>query len=91
VRFPFGGERTHVEPLTFGAEGGELTVREGERALPVLVAVEAEPLPRPERDEVERRIDETADVWRAWIRNHAYDGSWRDVVTRSALALKLLT
>ncbi len=91
VRFPFGGgEGTHVELLTFGAEDGAVTLRDGERALLALVAVEDEPLPRPERDEVERRIDETADAWRTWIRDHAYEGPWHDAVTRSALALKLL-
>jgi GH15 family glucan-1,4-alpha-glucosidase len=92
VRFPFGGgDRTHVELLTFGAEGGEMTVRDGQRALLALVAVQDEPRPRPERDEIERRLDETASAWRDWIRDHAYDGPWRDAVTRSALALKLLT
>ena len=92
VRFPFGGgERTHVELLTFGAEDGAVTVREGERALLALVAVEDGPLPRPERDEIDRRIDETAEAWRTWIRDHSYDGPWHDAVTRSALALKLLT
>ena len=92
VRFPFGGgEGTHVELLTFGAEDGAVTVREGECALLALVAVEDEPLPRPERDEIERRLDETAQAWRTWIRDHAYEGPWHDAVTRSALALKLLT
>jgi len=92
VRFPFGGgERTHFELLTFGAEGERVVVREGSRALLALVAVEDEPQPRPERDEIERRLDETAQAWRMWIRDHAYDGAWRDAVTRSALALKLLT
>jgi GH15 family glucan-1,4-alpha-glucosidase len=92
LRFPFGGsERTHVELLTFGAEDGGVTVRQGERALLALVAVEDEPLPRPERDEIEQRLDETAQAWRIWIRDHAYDGGWRDAVTRSALVLKLLT
>jgi GH15 family glucan-1,4-alpha-glucosidase len=92
VRFPFGGgDGTHVELLTFGAEGGEVTVRDGESALLVLVGVQDEPLPRPERDEAERRLDETAAAWRGWIRDHAYEGPWREAVTRSALALKLLT
>jgi GH15 family glucan-1,4-alpha-glucosidase len=56
VRFPFGGgDRTHVELLTFGAEGGEMTVRDGQRALLALVAVQDEPRPRPERDEIAPR------------------------------------
>jgi GH15 family glucan-1,4-alpha-glucosidase len=92
VRFPFGGgEQTHVDLLTFGADEGAVTVRDGERALFALVAVEDEPRPRPERDEIERRLDETAGAWRTWIRDHAYEGPWHDAVTRSALALKLLT
>jgi GH15 family glucan-1,4-alpha-glucosidase len=95
VRFPLGGgEATHVELLAFGAErapAGSLTVRDGDTALLALIGVEDEPLPRPEREEIERRIDETAGVWRTWIRDHSYDGPWRDAVTRSALALKLLT
>jgi len=92
VRFPFGGgERTHVELLAFGADDGRITVRDGERALLALVAVEDEPLPRPERDEIERRLDETVQAWRMWISDHAYEGAWREAVTRSALALKLLT
>jgi GH15 family glucan-1,4-alpha-glucosidase len=92
VRFPFGGgDRTHLELLTFGAQNEQATVRDGERALLVLVGVQDEPLPRPERDEAERRLDETAAAWRGWIRDHAYDGPWREAVTRSALVLKLLT
>jgi GH15 family glucan-1,4-alpha-glucosidase len=92
VRFPFGGgERTHLELLTFGAEGDRVIVREGSRALLALVAVEDEPLPRPGRDDIERRLDETVHAWRMWIRDHAYDGAWQDAVTRSALTLKLLT
>ena len=92
VRFPFGGgEQTHVDLLTFGADGSAVTVRDGERALLALLAVEDEPVPHPERDEIERRLDDTVELWRTWIRDHAYEGPWRDAVTRSALALKLLT
>jgi GH15 family glucan-1,4-alpha-glucosidase len=94
VRFPLGGgEHTNIELLRFGVAGDEnpFVVRDGERALLALVAVENQPLPRPERDEIERRLDETADVWRTWIRDHDYDGPWHDAVTRSALVLKLLT
>lgn len=34
---------------------------------------------------------ETAQFWRAWIGRCRYDGRWREMVHRSALALKLLT
>ena len=33
----------------------------------------------------------TIDYWNAWIRKSTYDGSWKEAVHRSALALKLLT
>ena len=33
----------------------------------------------------------TNDYWNAWIRRSTYDGSWKEAVHRSALALKLLT
>lgn len=32
----------------------------------------------------------TNDYWYAWIRRSTYDGSWKEAVHRSALALKLL-
>ncbi|KAH9176961.1 glycoside hydrolase family 15 protein [Lactarius sanguifluus] len=32
----------------------------------------------------------TNDYWNAWIRRSTYDGSWKEAVHRSALALKLL-
>ncbi len=33
---------------------------------------------------------ETMNFWRAWLRRSTYRGSWREMVNRSALALKLL-
>lgn len=32
----------------------------------------------------------TNDYWNSWIRGSTYDGSWKEAVHRSALALKLL-
>jgi GH15 family glucan-1,4-alpha-glucosidase len=88
-----GGDGVQLELLSYGAaEGshGTFTVREGSSALLALVGVEEGPRPRPARDEIERRLGETADSWRTWIRDHAYEGPWRDAVGRSALVLKLL-
>ena len=38
-----------------------------------------------------RRLDETLAWWRAWSARCRYDGPYRDLVLRGALALKLLT
>ena len=32
----------------------------------------------------------TNDYWTSWVRKSTYDGSWKEAVHRSALALKLL-
>ena len=65
-------------------------VRAGERALLALCGTADEPIPMPDRDDVERRLDQTVDVWRRWIGEWKYEGPWADHVARSALALKLL-
>ena len=42
------------------------------------------------RDELEASLDATAAEWADWSGRARYDGSWRDAVVRSALALRLL-
>ncbi|HXV62816.1 MAG TPA: glycoside hydrolase family 15 protein, partial [Vicinamibacteria bacterium] len=41
--------------------------------------------------EAEERIQSTVDYWLHWLSQCTYRGRWREVVHRSALALKLLT
>jgi GH15 family glucan-1,4-alpha-glucosidase len=72
------------------AVGGEFEIAAGERAMLALLATEGDPLPLPGREPVQRRLQETVDVWRAWVSRHCYDGPWRDAVERSLLAIKLL-
>jgi GH15 family glucan-1,4-alpha-glucosidase len=50
-----------------------------------------EPLPRPDRDELEDRVDRSIGAWREWLSAHDYEGPWREHVERSLLALRLLT
>ena len=38
-----------------------------------------------------RALEDTLDYWRRWVSGIRYRGRWREVVIRSALALKLLT
>jgi GH15 family glucan-1,4-alpha-glucosidase len=78
------------EQIREGAVTGGFEAREGSRSLLVLAAAHQEPLVFPDRDEVEQRLDRTADFWRGWVEKRGYEGPWRDEVVRSALALKLL-
>ena len=69
---------------------GRFELGGGQSALLVLAAAFQEPLVIPARPEVEARLEATREFWRAWTRDRAYDGPWREAVIRSALALKLL-
>jgi GH15 family glucan-1,4-alpha-glucosidase len=79
--------RPHVKD---GMVTGEFALPPGRRALLALLATDDEPLPMPDRESVERRLRATSEVWRAWIARHSYEGSWRDAVERSLLAIRLL-
>jgi GH15 family glucan-1,4-alpha-glucosidase len=75
-------------------QGGRVSARfeatEGARAQIVLSASHQEPLVFPPQREVDGRLERTIDFWRRWTGAQTYDGPWREAVTRSALALKLL-
>jgi GH15 family glucan-1,4-alpha-glucosidase len=71
----------------------DLTLGEGQIATFVLQALEAgQALPGcPTAAEAEERFHETVTYWRRWVGGCTYRGRWREIVERSALALKLLT
>jgi GH15 family glucan-1,4-alpha-glucosidase len=69
---------------------GRFTVRGGDAALLAICATHDQPIPIPERDALERRLDSTAVAWRDWIGAWEYEGPWEAELARSALALKLL-
>jgi GH15 family glucan-1,4-alpha-glucosidase len=47
---------------------------------------------RPVDEEtIEQKFQDTAQYWRKWIAQSNYTGRWREMVSRSALLLKLLT
>jgi GH15 family glucan-1,4-alpha-glucosidase len=45
----------------------------------------------PSEEQAESLFRQTVDYWRGWLAGCSYTGRWREVVHRSALALKLLT
>jgi GH15 family glucan-1,4-alpha-glucosidase len=45
----------------------------------------------PGADEAETAFRQTVDYWQRWLAHCTYQGRWREVVYRSALALKLMT
>jgi GH15 family glucan-1,4-alpha-glucosidase len=63
---------------------------DGERALLVMTSAHAEPLILPQRAAAEARLDATIHFWERWSQARGYEGPWADLVTRSALVLKLM-
>jgi GH15 family glucan-1,4-alpha-glucosidase len=68
----------------------EIEIAAGGRALLGLTSAYAEPLILPGRPDVLARLETTIEFWESWSRAHAYDGPWADLVSRSALSLKLM-
>ena len=72
---------------------GEFTLAEGGEATFILRAIGADatehvPLSAPEAAAL---FTDTVRYWQRWIARCSYRGRWREIVARSALALKLLT
>jgi GH15 family glucan-1,4-alpha-glucosidase len=75
-----------------GAVGARFELGEGEQATFVLAEVEEGDGPGDALSRVrfEELLGETLGYWRRWISRCTYGGRWREVVHRSALALKLM-
>jgi len=70
---------------------GELVVREGQTGLLAVVATDGEPVYVPAAKDVWSRVHRTMDSWTRWTDQISYSGQWRDIVVRSALAIRALT
>ena len=46
---------------------------------------------RIHNDDINRLMRQTVAFWRSWLDGSTYQGRWREMVTRSALTLKLMT
>lgn len=71
-----------------GAAWARFTLGAGERASFVLHPPDG---PGWGEDEVEDAFTRTVAFWRDWVACSGYRGRWREMVTRSAITLKLLT
>ncbi len=76
-----------------GSAVAEFSLDEGETAVFVLRETEAgaDCGPSPTEREEDELFMQTVEYWRRWLSKCTYSGRWREVVQRSALALKLLT
>ena len=66
------------------------TLREGQTGGVVLESMGGAPQALPP-GELQRLADDTAKFWKAWLGRSTYAGRWREMVTRSAMTLKLMT
>ena len=75
-----------------GGVSAEFTLEAGKTAFFIFEQVE-ESGHGPEYDEryVVQAFKDTSNYWRGWVGKSTYRGRWREMVHRSALALKLLT
>ena len=84
--------RATVPLLVEGADGtAEFHLRAGEAAAFVLEDAALGHARPADAREVAECFKATADYWRRWTAHSTYRGRWRDMVNRSALALKLMT
>ena len=74
-----------------GAVAAQFTLHAGDRATFVLEDATERESPAAARHYAIDAFKETMNFWRVWIRKSTYKGRWREMVHRSALALKLLT
>ena len=74
-----------------GSFGGEFVARAGRNALLALVAAESAPVVLPSAADVRRRREASVTAWETWSSTVPFRGRDRELVLRSALALKLLT
>ncbi len=80
-----GKAERHGDGLRVG-----ITMHEGQTAGVVIESNGGQPKAiRPA--EITRLSDDTGRFWRTWLNQSTYQGRWREMVSRSAMTLKLLT
>jgi GH15 family glucan-1,4-alpha-glucosidase len=81
-----------LEEWANGAAGSRFTLGAGERTTFVLAHLDESEGPEEVLSHVgfEELLHVTLRYWRRWLSNSTYQGRWREMVHRSALALKLM-
>ncbi|WP_085707203.1 glycoside hydrolase family 15 protein [Pseudomonas sp. B35(2017)] len=81
---------TSDQPMRIEAQAAvaEFTLKQDQRAAFMLGAGDD---PRLGEDHGDLYLERTLKFWRDWLRQSTYRGRWREMVNRSALAMKLLT
>jgi pentatricopeptide repeat protein len=67
-----------------------VSMREGQTGGIVLESMGGKPRAMPPA-EIARLAEDTAAYWKRWLGRSTYTGRWREMVTRSAMTLKLMT
>ena len=68
-----------------------LSMREGESGRGVMLESMGGQPRKLEPAELKKLADDTSAFWKGWLARSTYAGRWREMVTRSAMTLKLLT
>lgn len=91
-----GSDRTSLQEQGIDLRGqgdgvrATRTLRAGQSWSTVLESSGGQPR-RLHHDDISRLLHETIGFWRDWLGQSTYRGRWRDMVTRSAMTLKLMT
>jgi len=83
-------DRVAVEQTTNGIRS-TFTMREGDSGRGVVLESMGGQPQALEPAELQRLASDTAAYWKAWLNRSTYTGRWREMVTRSAMSLKLMT
>jgi GH15 family glucan-1,4-alpha-glucosidase len=89
---PQGGAqgRAVVERAGDGLRG-TITMREGESGRGVVLESMGGTPRSIQPAELQQLVDDTTAYWKAWLGKSTFTGRWREMVTRSAMTLKLMT
>jgi len=69
---------------------GEQILHTGQASYVVLESASGQPQPLTVAD-VRQWLDDSTAFWHDWVKRSTYNGRWREMVTRSAITLKLMT